>query len=768
MDKLKTVGMPIMRSDALDKVTGRAVYCDDIKLPGTLFGALLYSPYAHARILKIDVSEAESMPGVHAVVTGRDFPFRYGSVVKDRPILALDKVRFTGEVVAAVAAEDEDMALEACKRIKVEYEELEPILDPEKSMQDHEHLLHEDFESYTKGASTAIPGTNVCSTYKLRKGDVEKGFAESDLVIEHTYRTPAVQHGYIEPHISIADYNRHSDRLTVWTSTVSPYNAQREISEIWSMPMSKIQVIVPVVGGSFGAKMYIKTEIYAVALALKARHPVKVVMSRGEEFSMAVRGPSITTIKSGVKKDGTILARQVTTIWDTGAYADCGPTVCRLSGHASPGPYYIPNCKVDGYTVYTNKNISCAFRGYGVQETAFAYECHMDDIAKALDMDPVELRLKNALVEGDPGSTGQIVHSGGVVECIKKVAEALDWKNRKREPYHGFGIAAIHKGTGNGSWDAAIIKMQSDCSSYTLLMSVIEQGQGSNTVMAQMAAEALGVDVERVVVVPPDTDVTPFDGGTTGSRATFCMGNTIRNAAEDLKRKVRAMGAKYFQESEAEIEMDLRVPHGKLWVRGDEQRCESLLVIMRAVCEGRGGTVIGEGYYKAKGQPNDPNTGMNPQMTPFWMYAVQGIEVEVDPGTGDVRLLRMVGASDVGKAINPTNVIQQVQGGMIQGLSGGMGEDVLVDYKGRIVNPNLVDYKMFTTMDMPDKVEAYFTETEDCDGPFGAKGLGEGPVAPGAPAVANAIFDAIGVRIDAAPLTPDKILAALAAKEKAQ
>ena len=768
MGELTSVGKPIMRSDALDKVTGRAIYCADIKLPGMLTGVLLYSPYAHARIREIDISEAEAFPGVHAVVTGKDFPFRYGSVVKDRPILALDKVRFTGEVVAAVAAEDEETALEACKRIKVDYEELEPILDPEKSMQDREHLLHEEFESYAKGASTAIPGTNVCSTYKLRKGDVEKGFAESDLVIEHTYRTPAVQHGYIEPHSSIAEYNRHSDRLTVWTSTVSPYNAQREISEIWSMPMSKIRVVVPTVGGSFGAKMYIKTEIYAVALALKTQHPVKVIISRGEEFSMAVRGPSITTIKSGVKKDGTILARQVTTIWDTGAYADCGPTVCRLSGHASPGPYRIPNSKVDGYTVYTNKNISCAFRGYGVQETAFAYECHMDDIAKVLNMDPVEFRLKNALVKGDLGSTGQIVHSGGVVECIEKVAESLDWQNRERRPYHGFGIAAIHKGTGNGSWDAAIIKMQSDCSSYTLLMSVIEQGQGSNTVMAQMAAEALGVDVERVVVVPPDTDVTPFDGGTTGSRATYCMGNTIRNAAEDLKKKVRAMGAKFFEVPEQKIEMDLRVPHGKLWVKGSKEQCESLQAIMKKVCEGRGGTVIGEGYFKAKGKNNDPETGQNDQVTPFWMYAAQGVEVEVDPGTGNVRILRMVGASYVGKAINPVGVIQQVQGGMIQGLSGGMGEDVLVDYKGRVVNPNLADYKMFTTMDMPDEVEAYFTETEDSDGPFGAKGVGEGPVAPGAPAVANAIFDAIGVRIDAAPLTPDKILAALEAKENGQ
>lgn len=765
MEELSSVGKSIIRSDVMEKVTGTAVYCADLKLPGMLFGALLYSPYAFAKITKIDTSKAVSLPGVYAVVTSDDFPYRYGSVVKDRPVFAKDFVRFTGEVVAAVAADSEQIALDACKLIDVEYEKMEPILDPIQSMNDTSRLIHENLDKYEKTNCGAIPGTNICSVYKLRKGDVEKGFAESDLVVENTYRTPAVQHGYIEPHISIADYNQHTDRLTVWSSTVSPYNARREISEIWSIPMNKIRVIVPTVGGSFGAKMYIKTELYAVALALKCGRPVNVTTSRGEEFGMAVRGASVTKIKTGVKKDGTILARQVKTVWDTGAYADCGPTVCRLSGHASPGPYRIPNNRVDGYTVYTNKNISCAFRGYGVQETAFAYESHMDDIAAALHMDPVAFRLKNALVEGDEGSTGQIVHSGGLVESIKRVADALDWNNRERKPNRGYGIAAIHKGTGNGSWDAATIKMNEDCSSYNLLMSVIDQGQGSATVMAQMAADALGVDVDRIYVASPDTDYTPFDAGTTGSRATYCMGNTIRDAARDLKQKACAMGAKYFGVPVEEIELDLRPEKGRIWVAGQPDKCATFYAVMRKIHEGRGGTILGEGYFKAKGENNDPQTGMNPMVTPFWMYAVQGVEVEVDPDTGKVTILRAVGCSDVGKAINPLNVIQQVQGGMIQGMSGGMAEDVLVDRNGLIVNPNLADYKMFTTMDMPQSVEAYYTETKDADGPFGAKGLGEGPVAPGAPAIANAVFDAIGIRITDAPMTADKVLKALEEKK---
>ena len=778
MKDLKSVGKSINRVDGAHRVTGIAQYCGDIKLPGMLEGALLYSPYPFANIKHIDVSAARDLPGVCAVVTGEDYPYLYGSGVKDRPVMALNKVRFTGEIIAAVAAETEAIAREACRLIRVQYEPLQPLLDPIQSMEDGEHLLHEDFSNYVLGSATPVPGTNICSHYKLRKGDMEKGFADADLIVEGTYQTPAVQHGQIEPHISIADYDPYTERLTIWTSTVAPYNARREISDIWNIPMNRIRVITPAVGGSFGGKMYVKTELYAVALSLKTKCPVRVMISREEEFGMAVRGASVTTIRSGVKKDGTITAREVSTVWDTGTYADCGPVVCYLSGHASPGPYCIPNSKVDGYTVYTNKNISVAYRGYGVQETAFAYESHMDEIAHRLKMDPVQLRLKNALRVGDAGSTGQIIDCGGLVECIELVAKEMDWDGfdqrvrrveecNGRKIYRGHGIAAIHKGTGNGSWDCAHIRMNEDASSYLLLMSVIEQGQGSTTAMAQMAAEAMNIDVSQIHVVPPDTDTTPFDAGTTGSRATFCQGNTIIAAAEDFKRQLRELGGKVLGCEPGQVEFDLRVPKGRIWEKGHEDCAETIHKMIRRCQEGRGGVIIGEGHFKAKGVDRDKETGQTPLMTPFWMYAVQGAEVEVDGGTGEIRLVRLVGASDVGKAINPKHVLQQIQGGMIQGTSGGIMEEVITDRRGIIVNPNLYDYKMMTTMDMPETADAYYTECANPDGPFGAKGLGEGPVAPGAPCIANAVFDAIGVQIKEAPLTPQNILQALAEKEGA-
>ena len=779
MAETASVGKSVNRIDGAERVTGTARFCADIRLAGMLEGALLYSPYAHAKIKSIDTAAAEALPGVWAVATGGDRPCRYGSSVKDRPVMALDKVRFTGEVVAAVAAETEELALEACRLIRVEYEPLPPMLDPIASMRDREHLLHENFESYDIGSALPKQGSNICSHYKLRKGDLNEGFAQSDLIVEGTYCTPAVQHGQIEPHVSIAQYDRYTDRLTVWTSTVSPYNARREIAEIWDIPMNRIRVITPPVGGSFGGKMYIKTEIYAVALSLKAGRPVRVTASRGEEFGMAVRGASITTIRTGVKKDGTIMARQVETVWDTGAYADCGPVVCRLAGHASPGPYRLPNSRVDGYTVYTNKNISVAYRGYGVQETAFAYESHMDDIARRIQMGPLEFRLKNALRPGDAGSTGQVLDCGGLVECLEGVAREMDWagydsrvirveERDGRKIYRGHGIAAIHKGTGNGSWDCAQIRINEDASSYCLLMSVIEQGQGSNTVMAQMAADAMGIDVSQIYVVPPDTDTTPFDAGTTGSRATFCQGNTIIAAAEDFKRQLRQLGSAFLNCQPELVEFDLRTPRGKIWVRGREDESKTIYALIRSCHEGRGGIIIGEGHFKAKGVNQDRETGQTPVITPFWMYAVQGAEVEVDGGTGEVRLLRLVGAGDVGKAINPKHVLQQIQGGMIQGTSGGMMEEVITDRNGLIVNPNLYDYKMMTTMDLPDSAEAFYTECANPDGPFGAKGLGEGPVAPGAPCIANAVFDAIGVQIQDAPLTPRRILQALREKENRQ
>lgn len=763
MDDHKTVGNVVLRKDDYEKVTGRAVYTDDIKLRDMLHGAVLYSAHTHAQILSIDTSAAEALPGVRAVVTGKDYPNRYGSVVVDRPFFAVDKVRHRGEPVAAVAAVDKQTAEYAVKLIKVEYKPLRTVLDPIEAFSSREVLVHEDLADYKQSnSSPGIPGSNVCCHYKLRKGDVEKGFAAADLVLEATYNTPMIQHGALETHVAIASMEHLTGKLTVWTSSVSAFNVRRELADALNIPMGNIRVILPFVGGSFGSKMYIKAEVYAVALAMKADAPVKLVLNRCEEFGTAVKGPTVSIYKTGVKKDGTIIARQVTTYWDTGAYADCGPSVCMAGGHASPGPYNIPNSSVDGYVIYTNKNISCAFRGYGVQETSFAYETHTDDVARALGMDPLDFRLKNLLREGDCSSTGQIIDSGGIVECTQKAAEAIDWYAPKK-PFHGKGIASIQKGAAGPSTSCALIKMNEDATTYQLIISTVEQGQGSNTAMCMIAAEELGISVDSINVSPVDTDYSPFDPSTTGSKAIFCMGNAIRLAALDLKQKARKRGAEYFGVPEKDIILDLMPAGGSLWPCGREEEALTLRALMIKQCGGRSANIMGEGIFTSSTLPEDPATGQTERKAPFWMFGAQAAEVEVNPETGRITILKLTAAHDVGRAINPRGCSQQIEGALIQGLSGAMLEAVNVDNNGLTVNPNLSDYKMISSMDVP-PVYTTLVETTHPDGPFGAKGVGEPALAPVAPAIANAVSDAIGVRIRALPLTPEKVLEAIRGK----
>jgi carbon-monoxide dehydrogenase large subunit len=745
----------------MEKVLGRGVYGVDLTMPGMLHGKIVYSKKAHAKIVSIDTSKAKALPGVRAVITSEDMPFTYGSTVKDRPIFAMGKVRYRGEAVAAVAAISEEIAEEAAELIAVEYEEIKILLDPAESMKDTENLIHDGLGGYKHSyAASPIPGTNVCSHFKLRKGDVEKGFAEADLVLEKTYTTQMVQHVPLEPHVSVAHVNEVTGQITVWTGTVSPYTVRSELADALKWPMSKIRVIVPEIGGSFGSKMYLKTEPYSVALSMKTGVPVQISLSREEEFNMTVKGPTISTIKTGVMKDGTIVARSVETLWDTGAYADCGPRIGRNSGHTCAGPYKIPNIRIDGYCIYTNKNVGGAFRGYGVQELCFAYESHMDDIAEVLKMDPVEIRLKNALMPGNEGATGQIVEAGDLVSCIKKAAESIGWYRKEKRPYHGYGIAAVHKATGAPSASSVFIKMNED-GTLGLLTSTVEQGQGSNTVLAQIAAEELGVDPDDVYISAPDTDYSPFDSTTTSSRSTFCMGNAILLAARDVKAQLAVIASDIFQVGPEDIELGL----GELWVKSDPQKRLKYREIIGKYYGSRGGTILGRGFFRPDADPADPETGQTRKMTPFWMYGSQAAEVEIDPETGKVRVLKLTAAHDMGRAINPINCYQQVEGALIMGMSGAIYEELKIDSQGKTLNANLHDYKVAGTMDIPE-MEVHLIEAPQPDGPFGAKGLGEPALAATAPAIANAIYDAIGVRILDLPLTHEKILKAIQDKNQ--
>ncbi len=761
MSDLAYVGQRVVRKDAAEKVTGRAVYGVDVKLPGMLHGRILRSPLAHARIVKIDVTKAARLPGVRAVVTGKDAPFTHNAaIIKDWPFFAQEKVRHVGEAVAAVAAVDEETAEEALALIDVDYEELPAVFDAEAAMQPGAPLVHERLMEYPRAeAFHPVAGTNICNYYKLRRGDVERGFADAAVVVEERYTTAMMQHCPMETHVAVAQQTMDG-RLTVWTSAQSPYWTRSELAIALGMPMSDIRVIVPYVGGGFGAKHAVKVEQYAIALAMKANYrPVRLALTRAEEFGTAlVRQPTIIDIKTGVSRDGTILARHAKIVWNTGGYADLSPAVSRNAGFAAGGPYVIPNVWVDSYCVYTNNPVSGAFRGFGVPEVTWAGESQLDSVARRLGMDPLELRLKNAVEEGSESVLGERLHSVGVKECLRKAAAAVGWGGPKA-PNRGRGVACMHKSTGTPTSSAAFVKLNED-GTVSLLSSAVEMGQGAATVLTQIVAEELGVAPESIRVVTPDTDATPFERSTTSSRTTFHAGNALLAAARDARQQILEVAADLLEANPK----DLELRDGKVSVRGVPDRSVPLAKLWRSGMYARGQyPILGRGAYSTSGiyDPLDPVTGRSKRSTAFWMYAAQAAEVEVDRETGKVTVLKLGAAHDMGKAINPTTCEQQIEGALVMGLGQALFEELVVE-QGRPVNPSFIDYKIPCTLDIP-TLEAILVEAAHQEGPFGAKGLGEPGLAPTAAAIGNAILDAIGVRMHDLPITAEKVLRALRA-----
>ena len=448
-------------------------------------------------------------------MTGKDFPVRGGEAIRDQPYLAIDKVRYVGEAVAAVAAVTEKIAEEALTLIKVEYEKLPAVFDALQAMKPDAPLIHEDMASYPHiPVLNAVKDTNICNYVQQNKGDVEKGFAESDFVFEDTFTTNMVAHAQIEPHgaIALVDLN---GKITVWVCNDGPHRLRKDLADALGVPLTKVRVIVPYIGGGFGGKGGLKVEAIAIALAMKVRgRPVKVVLDRDEVFkATAVRHSSVTTIKTGVKKDGTIVARKMKIVYDTGAYAEKGPTVCSMGVKAGAGPYKIPHVKIDGYCVYTNNPVAGAYRGYGTPQPAWACESQMDIIAKKLKLDPLEFRLRNALDEGDVNQLGQVVHGVGVKECLRKAAEAIQWHGRKDKDT-GKGIACVIKATKTPSSSNAVVSVEQD-GSISVLTSTVEAGQGSRTILTKIVAEELGLPADKVTISNPDSDVTPYDTSTT-------------------------------------------------------------------------------------------------------------------------------------------------------------------------------------------------------------------------------------------------------------
>lgn len=746
MKNYSAVGKDIPRTDGVDKVTGRAKFSDDVKLPGMLYGKVLRSPHPHAKISSIDTRRARDLPGVRAVVTGEDAPdIRYGlvafSLLCDRHILAKDKVRFVGESVAAVAALSPEIAEEAIDLIQVQYEPLPALHDPEKAMKSDAPLIHEDINSYSPEGGSGREG-NILFSQEFENGDVAAAFEKSDLIFDDTFHTPVVHQCYLEPNSATADVD-HQGKVTAWVTTQGSFGARDLLAYMFNLPNDKVNVVPTEIGGGFGGKLGITIAPISVMLAKKAGKPVKVTMTREEEFLNSMpRYASVIQIKTGARSDGTLLARQVKVIIDAGAYASFSPAVAMSAAMGSGGPYNIPNLKAAAFSVYTNKTPGGAYRAPGVPQMAFAYESQMDIIAHKIGMDPLELRRKNGLKKGDSTFDGRELEKSTFKTVLEKAAEGIQWGGKPKGANRG-------KGLGCGQWTTGmnpgggLMKLNED-GTISIISGMVDL-TGSRTILAQIAAEELGLPIDHINVITVDTDTAlpaPLSGGST---ITYNMGNAIRLASGNVKKKLLKLAA----EKLGEKEEDLEVKGGAVKVIDSSEKSLSLAELSRISSESKGEPIIG--------------AGLTHDLPSCLTFVAHAAEVEVDPETGVVTVLDYSACQDVGFAINPMSVQGQIQGGVVQGIGMGLTEEYIFDGDGKILNPSFLDYRIPTSADVP-KIKTFIVEEASPKGPYGAKGVGEPPHVPPTPAIANAIYDAVGVRVKEFPITPEKIRMAL--KEK--
>ncbi len=781
-DALKVVGTSAHRVDAVEKVTGRTQYVTDLRLPGMVHARLWRSPLPHARVGRVTKDAALACPGVLAVVTAADLTgceLLYGPAYKDQPILAVDRVRYAGEPVAAVVAETEAQAQAALAALDVELHELPTVTTLNAALAPGAPALHETLRTagHFRDLMTLspVPERNICQHYHYERGDVARAFAESDLVVEDTFALPAIFHYAMEPHAAVA--RGSPEGITVWTSTQHPFPVRRELAEIFRVPLSYVQVIVPAIGGAYGGKCYTKLEPIAVALARVVRRPVRVANTMEESAKTITRHAARVRVKTGVRRDGTLLARECDVLVDTGAYGDIGPRVANKAGFRAPGPYRIPHLRVDSRAVFTNNVPAGAYRGYGTPQITWAAECQMDMIAERLGMDPLELRLKNLLKRGEEYVAGDTPMDGDMLEGLRRTAQAIGWPtgsagsrvpgpgSRVESPAEelgtrdsrlgtarrrGVGLAAAFKdGGGTHSVSTAIVRIHAD-GSVTVLVGSVEHGQGARTVMAQIVAETRGVPLDRVTVATPDTALTPFDQGTSASRSTTLMGLAVQSAALEAREQLLKLAAGVLGDDPARME----VRDGAVVLDG--------AAVPFAEVFGRhfglpGGEIIGSGSYRSAQW-----AGSLIGATTFWEVGMGAADVAVDEETGEVQLLGYISMADVGRAINPRECEAQDEGAAMQGIGPALFES-LVNQDGQLVNASPVDYRVPTFEDLPEHFGTILLENADGPGPFGSKGVGESGTFCVAAAIGNAIARATGLRFTEQPLTPERIWRALKA-----
>ncbi|MGZ8499832.1 MAG: xanthine dehydrogenase family protein molybdopterin-binding subunit, partial [Candidatus Binatia bacterium] len=712
------VGNSVPRVDGADKVTGRAKYVADLVIPGMIEGKFLRSPYAHARIVSIDTREAEALPGVVAVLTSKDFtdisPYMGRGNKKDQPIIAVDRVIFAGQPVAAVAAIDKATAEEGLSRIHVEYSELPAVISVAEAMADGAPRLHDFAEK------------NICAHHELIKGDVAKGFAEADVIVEDEFDFPMIYHYSMEPHTAIAQVD--SDGITIWTSTGHPFGVRADVAEVFHAPLSKVRVHVNFVGGAYGSKSGGKIEPLVTALARKAGRPVRVVTSVAEAMVTCRRHSIKCQVKTGVKKDGTLVAKQAEIFLNTGAYAETGPTVAGRTLTRILGPYRYPNLKINAYCVYTNTVSAASFRSIGGPQTAWATESQMDIIADKLGIDPVELRLKNLVKQGEELRPGYRALDTDLTKGFKLVTDKLGWDGPVSKEGHGRGCGFGTTDPGAPLASTSTVHVLAD-GSVVFMCGTSELGQGAKTIMSQIVAEELRVPLERVTVRPIDTAFTPFDRSTGSSRSTTVMGKAVELAGGDARRQIVELAVEHFECPEEAITLK----DGEASAGGKKVTYGALINKHFA---DQGGELVGTGYAHSGMAP----TPANPL---FWEIGIGAVEVSVDEETGKVHVEKYVTAADAGKAIHPLQCEGQDEGSAMMGF----GHTFYEAYQwegGQIVNSSLVDYKVPTFDDVPDEFESILIEDGNGPGPYGAKGLGEGGIIPVAPAVANAVFWSTG------------------------
>ncbi len=773
-NEYRYVGKGYARKDGPEKVTGTAVYVHDLVIQGTIYAKTLNSPYACARIKSIDLSEAESMPGVRAVVTGQELAYKVGLYVLDKDILARDFARYQGEPVAAVAADSELIAEQACKKIKVEWEVLEPVLDPREALKPGSPLVHPDLEnySYMKGVFFPKAKSNMPHVQKIRQGDVAEGFKKADLIVENNFYNPPVQHVPIETHVAIVQAHPR-ERVEIWTSAQSPYTVRNLFSVCFGIDHERIRVRVPYVGGGFGGKAGIHLEPLCYVLSKKAGgRPVKLTMTREEEFNtMPSRQGLYAEFKTGVSKEGKITALEVRFIWDAGAYADYGVNIGRAAAYAGAGPYQVEHCKIDSLVVYTNKIFGTAYRGFGHLEVLWGIERNMDIVARRLNMDPVEFRQKNVLRPGSTTITGEKIteHTGRVDKCLEAVTQEIGWSGyqtdvRRKEQWktgkvRGKGVALLHKAPAMpSSTSTAVVLKFNENGSVDLLTSLVDYGQGTYTVLAQIAAEALSMPVERINV-PWDTDTafTPYDWQTVASKGAFLSGNATILAARDALKQIKATAAQVLRcSTEDLVGRNERVYVGH---RPDEYIEYRALAYGYTYPNGNsiGGPIIGRGVYTAQGLTNlDPETGQGlPALD--WTYGAHAMEIEVDVETGEVDVIKVSSSFDVGQVLNSSLVRGQIIGGVIQGLGSALTEGFVFSAEGKFLNPSFVDYKIPTAKDIPREMTQSVVETAQEDGPYGARGVAEHPMISIPSVLGNALYDALGIDYFQLPLHSERI-----------